>query len=140
MKVKGFLETQFPELRGKITGGNYPTPPVLELLQNIVSLFQMVAMAWIVFGGEAVFRFIGFSTPPPIFYTIKEFGTQIAVGLFLLVPQLLARFSTTGAFEVVLDGQNVIWSKLAEGRFPSADELTNPLVTLGLAMAQVKSS
>ena len=133
LRVKQFLEGQFPELRGKITGENYPTPPILELVQNVIGMLQMFAMAWIVFGGETLFRFMGFSQPPSIYYTIQEFGTQIAVALFLLIPQLVGQFATTGAFEVVLDGQKVIWSKLEEGRFPNADELTNPLIQLGLA-------
>ena len=135
LKVKAFLEGQFPELRGKITGANYPMPPVLELAQNAVSMLQMAGMAWMVFGGETLFRFLGFSQPPAIYYTIQENSTQIGVALFLLVPQILGRFMTSGAFEIVLDGQKVIWSKLEEGRFPSAEELTNPLVKLGLAQS-----
>lgn len=135
LKVKQFLEGQFPELRGKITGENYPVPPILELVQSVLSLLQMVGMAWMVFGGQTIFRFLGFSQPPAIYYTIQEYGTQIGIALFLLVPQLIGRFATTGAFEIVLDGQKVIWSKLEEGRFPNADELTNPLVKLGLGQA-----
>jgi len=135
LKVKGFLEGEFPELRGKITGANYPVPPVLELAQSIMSVIQLVGMAWLVFGGEALFRIIGFSEPPPIFFTIKEYGTQIGIAVFFLLPQLLAQFATSGAFEVVLDGQKVIWSKLGSGRFPTADELTNPLIQFGLVKA-----
>lgn len=135
LNVKNFLEGQFPELRGKITGENYPIPPVLILVNNIVNMLQMVGMAWMVFGGETIFRMMGFSTPPSIYYTIQEYGTQIAVALFLLVPQLIGTFATSGAFEIVLDGQKVLWSKLESGRFPNADELTRPLVKLGLAQA-----
>lgn len=135
VKVKGFLEGQFPELRGKITGANYPIPPIVELVQNVVSALQLVGMAWMVFGGQALFRFLGFSNPPSIYYTVQEYSTQIGIALFLLVPQVLGRFSTSGAFEVVLDGQRVLWSKLEEGRFPNADELMNPLIKLGLAQA-----
>lgn len=135
LKVKGFLEDQFPELRGRITGGNYPVPPLLELVQNVVSILQLFGMAWMVFGGQALFRFLGYSDPPPFYHVVQEYSTQIGIALFLLVPQLIARFATTGAFEIVLDGDKVIWSKLQEGRFPSADELTNPLVKLGLKMS-----
>jgi hypothetical protein len=71
LKVKGFLEQQFPELQGKITGANYPVPPVLELVQNVLSMFQMVGMAWIVFGGDKLFQFVGFRQPPAIYYTIQ---------------------------------------------------------------------
>jgi selT/selW/selH-like putative selenoprotein len=66
------------------------------------------------------------------FDLVPEHGTQVAIALFLIIPQLIAQFATTGAFEIVVDGEKVIWSKLQEGRFPSADELTNPLVQLGL--------
>jgi len=133
LKIKGFIEGQFPELKGKITGENYPTPPILELAQNFVSMLQLVGMAWMVFGGQTIFRMIGFSQPPAIYYTIQEHGTQIGVALFLLVPQVIGRFATSGAFEIVLDGQKVIWSKLEEGRFPNAEEITGPLIKLGLA-------
>lgn len=132
LKVKGFLEGQFPELKGKITGENYPVPPMLELAQNVVGMLQMVGMAWMVFGGETIFRMLGFSQPPAVYHTIQENGTQIGVALFLLVPQVLGRFATSGAFEIVLDGQKVIWSKLEEGRFPNAEEITAPLIKLGL--------
>lgn len=71
LKVKGFLEHQFPELQGKITGGNYPIPPVLELANNIVSFLQMVGMAWIVFGGDKLFNLMGFRTLPPVYYAIQ---------------------------------------------------------------------
>lgn len=135
LKVKGFLEGQFPELEGKITGANYPVPPIVELANSVVSMLQLVGMAWIVFGGQTLFRMIGFAEPPAIYFTIQEFGMQIGLGLFLLVPQILGGFATSGAFEVVLDGQKVIFSKLEEGRFPTADELTNPLVKLGLSVA-----
>lgn len=135
VKVKGFLEGQFPELRGKITGANYPIPPILELANSVISMLQLVGMAWIVFGGQTLFRLIGFSEPPAIFYTIQEYGMQVAIALFFLVPQLMSGFATSGAFEVVLDGQKVIWSKLEEGRFPTAEELTNPLIKLGLVAA-----
>lgn len=139
LKVRQFLEDQFPELKGQIKGEHYPVPPILSMAQNVVSFLQVVAMAWIGFGGETIFRFVGFSTPPAIFYTIREFGTQIAVALFFLIPQLIGHFQTNGAFEVVLDGQRVIWSKLEEGRFPTADELTQPLIKLGLEAAASKA-
>ncbi|CAB9518101.1 selenoprotein T [Seminavis robusta] len=95
-------------------------------------LDEVTAMAWMIFGGQQLFRFIGYNDPPAIYFTLQEYGTQIAVALFFLLPQLVGQFATSGAFEVVLDGERVIWSKLQEGRFPNADELTNPLVKLGL--------
>jgi len=135
LKVKQFLEGQFPELRGKITGANYPIAPVVALAQSVVSMLQMAGMAWMVFGGQTLFRFLGFSQPPAIYYTIQENGTQIGIALFLLIPQVIGRFAASGAFEIVLDGQKVLWSKLEEGRFPNADELTDPLIKLGFAQA-----
>jgi len=135
LQVQGFLEGQFPELQGKVTGANYPIPPVIELVSSILSMVQVFGMAWMIFGGQTVFSFLGFSEPPAIYHTVQEYSMQIGIMLFFLLPQLVARFTTTGAFEIVLDGQKVIWSKLEEGRFPSADELTNPLIKLGLKAA-----
>lgn len=68
----------------------------------------------------------------PVLAGFTEYGTQISIALFLLLPQLMNSFATSGAFEIVVDGDKVVWSKLQEGRFPNADELTNPLVQMGL--------
>ena len=137
ISIQKFLEEQFPELRGKITGGKYPVPPILELVENVMSMCQLVGMAWIVFGGQTLFRVVGFTEPPRAFYVIQEYGFQIGVGVFLLIPQLINQFAVSGAFEIVLDGQSVVWSKLNQGRFPSGPELISSLESLGLAQAQM---
>ena len=43
-QVKGWLEGAFPELRGHVTGGNYPPPPIVELISNFLSVFQLLGI------------------------------------------------------------------------------------------------
>jgi selT/selW/selH-like putative selenoprotein len=51
--------------------------------------------------------------------------------LFLLAPQFLTKFMVTGAFEIYVDGRQV-WSRIAEGRFPTETEILHALAAAGL--------
>ena len=135
LNVQKFLEQQFPELQGRITGANYPPPPMAELASNLMWTVQLVAIAWIVMGGEKLFRMLGFTNHlPSIFYTINENAMPIAIAVFLILPQWVGRFTLTGAFEVYLDDAQ-IFSKLGTGAFPNEYDLVNPLVNAGLTRA-----
>ena len=130
--VQKFLEGQFPELEGKIAGANYPPPPTAELLSNLMWMIQLTAIAWMVMGGEKIFRLLGFKQQlPGIYYTINENSMPIAIALFLIVPQFIGRFTLTGAFEIYLDDQ-VVFSKLNSGAFPTESDLVDPLIKAGL--------
>ena len=131
MQVANFLQDKFPELEGSIQGENYPSPPVVEFLSHLTSLAQLIGLMWMVLGKENLFRMVGMRRPPAWASTVHENGIQIGIFLFLLLPQILGRFTTTGAFEIFLDGDSV-FSKLAEGRFPNADELVAAMKAAGL--------
>ena len=126
-----FLQKKFPELVGKIEGENYPSPPLAEFLSHIVSITQMVALAWMVLGPNNLFRMVGIQHPPAWTASVQQNAIQIGIFLFLLLPQFVARWTVTGAFEIFLDGETV-FSKLAEGRFPNAEELVNAMEAAGL--------
>lgn len=130
------MEYNFPELRGKVSGGNYPTPPVLELLLSILSMVQLLAMAVALFG-DNVFRLLGLRQTPRWYDDIfsKNF-VPIMVGIFLIAPTILNGYVVSGAFEIMLDGNQVIFSKLAAGRMPNADDLLVPLTKAGLTAIQ----
>lgn len=125
VQVAKFLEEKFPPLRGHITGNVYPMPPLVEFASNILSLVQLLGLAWIFLGGESLLRLLGFKNQLPGFYhTIQANPVPIGMFLFLLAPQFLSRFQANGAFEIYLDGQ-MIFSKLSAGRFPTGDELVS---------------
>lgn len=133
--VKKFLEMQFPELEGKITGTNYPVPPMAELASNVMWIVQLMAIGWVVMGGEKLFRMMGFRQQlPGIYYTINENAMPIAIAVFLIMPQWVGRFTLTGAFEVYLNGEE-IFSKLGTGGFPGEKDLVDPLIKAGLVRA-----
>jgi selT/selW/selH-like putative selenoprotein len=119
VQVAEFLATTFPELRGKIEGGNYPVPPIIDLLTTLLSSVQLAGLVWMVMGGENLLRMVGFRNQMPNFYfSVQKYGVQIGIFLFLLLPQILGKWRITGAFEIYLDGDQVIHSKLDTGEFP----------------------
>jgi selT/selW/selH-like putative selenoprotein len=48
-----------------------------------------------------------------------------SIFLFLILPQVIGQWKTTGAFEIYLDGDQVIHSKLATGDFPKVREIVS---------------
>ncbi|EEC45630.1 predicted protein [Phaeodactylum tricornutum CCAP 1055/1] len=137
LNVQKFLEDQFPELRGHITGANYPPPATIELAANLMSVIQLMGIFWIVAGGEKIFRFLGYpqNQLPSVYHTINQNAMPIGIFLFLILPQWIGRYTQTGAFEVYLNDKE-IFSKLSKGAFPTADDLISSLVQAGLQTAQ----
>jgi hypothetical protein len=69
--VREFLEHNFPELRGKVTGANYPPPPLVELLLKLMSFVQLAGIVLAILGGNA-FRFLGMQRPPSWYTNVVE--------------------------------------------------------------------
>ena len=138
VQVAQFLEMQFPELQGRIQGGNFPPPPVIEFLTKLLTILQLVGMAWMMMGGDKLLRLLRLVDAnarqmPAYYYTIQQHLVQIGILLYLLMPQILGKFTINGAFELYLDNnENLIWSKLQEGRFPTQTELIQMMVAAGL--------
>lgn len=125
------MERNFPELRGRITGDNYPPPPAVELLLKLMSLLQLCGIVMAVLG-SSVFRLLGMRQTPAWYSKAEKNAIPLAIGLYLVLPQLLSKYLVTGAFEVVMDGGITIFSKLATGRLPQMADLVGPLVEAGL--------
>mmetsp|Transcript_3009 Transcript_3009/g.3447 ORF Transcript_3009/g.3447 Transcript_3009/m.3447 type:complete len:138 (+) Transcript_3009:143-556(+) len=122
LTVKQFLENEFPELRGKIDGGNPPIPPHVVLQQQILSIIHMIAVAFI-FLGDTLWNMIPFMNGPPRWYqACKAYPMQTFLALFFFIPTLIQSQVTTGAFEILCDG-DVMFSKIESGRFPNGPEL-----------------
>lgn len=122
LTVKQFLENEFPELVGSIDGGNPPIPPHVEFQQQILSVIHMIAIA-IIFIGDRFWDMIPFVNGPPQWYqTCKAYPMQTFMALFFVIPTFIQSQVTTGAFEILCDG-DVLFSKIESGRFPNAPEL-----------------
>lgn len=135
--VQQFLQDKFPELRGRIAGANFPAPPLAELAQRILQYCQLVGMAWMIVGGETLFGFLGYGGTsgrplPQLYWTIQQYGFQIAMILFFVLPQIINSFFITGAFEIYLDDEE-IYSKLKTGTMPTTNVLVDALQKAGLA-------
>lgn len=128
------MHQTFPELEGKVTGDNMPPPPLVELLLKILSGIQLAGLLVVVLGRN-VFSLVGLNYVPAWFTTIEKNGVQVAILVYLLLPQILSKYLVTGAFEIELDGQ-VIFSKIQTGRLPQYADLVEPLVAAGLEMIQ----
>lgn len=145
VQVTNFLEEQFPELRGKITGGNFPIPPYVEFLTNILTCIQLFGVAWMMLGGDKLLNLIGYTNNnsnnannngntnqlPQFYYIIQNNAVPIGMFIYLLAPQLLGKFQTNGGFEIYLNNK-IMFSKLSTGRLPGIDDLVNPLLKAGL--------
>ena len=135
VQVRQWLEHNFPELRDKITGEHYPPPPLVELLMKILSLVQLAGMAFVLLGTK-VFSLLGMSYVPDWYETVNKNAIQIAIFVYLLLPQILSNQMVSGAFEIYLDGDHLIFSKIKTGRLPQYADLIDPLLKAGLKRAE----
>jgi len=103
----------------------------VELLQKLLSVVQLGGILFAVLGSN-VFSLFGIRRVPNWYYTVEKSSVQIAIVVYLLMPQMLSKYLITGAFEIILDGDKTIFSKLALGRLPQYADLMNPLVEAGL--------
>jgi selT/selW/selH-like putative selenoprotein len=133
--VKNWLESAFPELQGRISGGNLPPPPVVELLSNFLTVFQLIGIVFAV-TGDSIFRMFGMQRTP-VWYEdiVNKNGVPIMIFLYLVLPKILGSYVVSGAFEVMLDGTELIFSKIETGRMPQAEDLIAPLTKAGLTYA-----
>eukprot|EP00775_Hariotina_reticulata_P012919 gene12919-13046_t len=124
MQVKQLLEQQHPGM--EVGGSMYPVPPLKQGLAQVVGLGQMGAFAVVLFG-DKIFEMLGYAAPPQLYVQYVQqnrFGAGVAAWFVgnLLQSQLMS----TGAFEVYYDG-SLVFSKLATGRMPAADEVLGPI-------------
>jgi selT/selW/selH-like putative selenoprotein len=129
------LHQNFPELDGKVTGDNFPPPPLVELMMKVLSAIQLCGMVVALLGSK-IFSILGFQQVPSWFYKVEKNYVQLAIFLYLLLPQILSKYLVTGAFEIIMDGDVTIFSKIAMGRLPQYADLVDPLVNAGLKLVQ----
>jgi len=155
VNVAKFLESAFTDIT-VIEGDNYPPPPFVQLLESILWILQLVGLLYLVMGGESwfklVYKLLGKTLPtdrmgrpiyPPMYYWIQEHRIQLGMGVFLLGPQMLSKFTVTGAFEIYANADKadnnegvVVWSKLQTGKFPTEQELIAKMMQAGFTYAR----
>ncbi|OAY61060.1 selT-like protein [Manihot esculenta] len=117
--MKKMLETQFPGI--DVLLANYPPSLPKRLLAKLVPVVQ-IGVIGIVMAGEQIFPVLGIMTPPPWYYSLRanKFGTMAST--WLLGNALQSFLQSSGAFEVYCNDE-LVFSKLKEGRFPGEIEL-----------------
>jgi thioredoxin reductase-like selenoprotein T len=111
-----------------IIGGNYPPPYHAVVASQLAQLAQWSTII-LMFAGDNIFATLGM-THPDWFTYIKENKMSTFIAIFF-ANSIAQSMTSTGAFEVTVDGQEV-YSKLASGRMPTAGDLVNGLAALGI--------
>jgi len=85
----------------------------------------MITIA-IVFLGETFWSYVPFvRTAPSWYYSLKEYPIQTFMLIFFIIPSMVSSMATSGAFEITLDGNMLLWSRIATGKFPDGPELVS---------------
>ncbi|GFR42461.1 hypothetical protein Agub_g3368 [Astrephomene gubernaculifera] len=132
-QVYQLTQTRYPGL--EVIGTHYPVPAWKYPFIRAAQFAQLSLIAVCIFG-DRIFRHLGI--PPPEWYTrhvvTNRFGAVF--GVWFAGNFIMTNLQNTGAFEVYYDGQ-LIFSKLAEGRMPTLQDLVGPLDALLLTPAAV---
>ncbi|KAK2376472.1 selT protein [Trifolium repens] len=133
--LKNMLEIAFPGI--EVFLANYPPPLPKRLLSKVVPVVQ-IGVIGVVVAGEQIFPMLGFVAPPPWYYSLRgnRFGTIATT--WLLGNALQSFLQSSGAFEVYFN-DDLVFSKLKEGRFPGEIELKD-LITKRMANSRLVSS
>jgi selT/selW/selH-like putative selenoprotein len=136
--VAKFLKEKFPDV--EVTGDVYPMSPIIVFALQLLSMIQILAIGWMIFGGPTLLRTLKLAREnqplPTWYYTIQENGVPLAIFLFLLAPNIVQNLGNTkGAFEIFLN-DTIVFSKLKTGTFPTSDDIINPLIQAGAKMIQ----
>ncbi|CAN0854828.1 SelT-like protein [Linum grandiflorum] len=113
------LENQFPGV--EVILANYPAPLPKRVVSKLVPVLQFGVIA-VVGAGEHIFPMVGIMTPPTWYHTLRanKFGTMASA--WLIGNTLQSFLQGSGAFEVYCNNE-LVFSKLKEGRFPGEIEL-----------------
>ena len=94
--IQHFLEAEFPGIH--VDGGNYPPPPIIELLMMFMKGTQLFAMGLIIFGDGLWTNILRFRSVPTFYYKVKENYFVSFVLVFFVIPRVLKKYEKTGAF------------------------------------------
>jgi selT/selW/selH-like putative selenoprotein len=117
-QIQQHIQTNYPTMI--VEGSEYPVSPQKALLSKIFTYAQYALLAVAMFGDQ-IFAALKF-TPPPIYHKLKEKKMMVFFFVFFMGNSLRDMLTSTGAFEVSLDGETV-WSKLASGEKPGLADI-----------------
>jgi selT/selW/selH-like putative selenoprotein len=132
VRLKEFLEGNYPHLIGNIDGENFPPPAQNVMFAQAIGYLQTFGMIFCFFG-DTIAQMTGFPIPPATLAYVKENRMQVFVCLFLM-NGLAQNLVATGAFEIEYNGK-VVFSKLEMNRLPSLNEIVQNLEEAGLKRA-----
>lgn len=121
-ELKQYLEHKYPSYQGNIYGDLYPPPRHAVLIATLVGYIWFLGVV-VLLGGNYICSLLGIPEPP-ILKTIMENRMPLFIILFFANSMGNSMLST-GAFEVYL-GDELIFSKLAERRFPNVQVSVRP--------------
>lgn len=104
----------------------------MQFVGSLMSMVQLGALAWMVVGIDTICRMLGFRERPAWTYSVERNAMQYGILLFIILPQFVNQFTFSGAFELILDEDKEIFSKLSAGRFPTQEELITGLQAAGV--------
>jgi hypothetical protein len=133
--MAGVLERAFPQLRGRIDGGNAPIPAYKQALATLASTSQYALLALFLMG-DRLLGWVGIQQPPAWLKALLEnkmYGIAAYFGLNMVATNLVS----TGAFEVYLVGAKgatkLVYSAIASnGAVPNPEYLIHLLINEGL--------
>ncbi|XP_044504494.1 selT-like protein [Mangifera indica] len=117
--MKKMLDAQFPGI--DVVLENYPPPMPKRLLAKVVPVVQFGVIG-IIMAGEQIFPMMGIMTPPAWYYSLRANRFGSIASTWLLGNFLQSFLQSSGAFEVYCNDE-LVFSKLKEGRFPGEIEL-----------------
>lgn len=126
--LRNFFEDKYPELRGNIHGDTYPPPLYATSIATLTSYIWMGGIAVLMFGDQ-IFGALGMPVPD----LVKKMSENKPVAFFALfvINNIGSSLVSTGAFEIYVN-DDLIFSKLQTGRFPTLDELMAAVDAIGL--------
>jgi len=95
--------------------------PTKQAVSKVLTFAQYGMIALLIFGQR-----IPVVANHPIYLRVQQSKWMYIIGAYLLFNTLQKSLSQSGAFEVYLD-DNIIFSKLTQGRVPTLPEILNKI-------------
>ena len=131
LQIENFIQTSYLEFdENNISGSTYPPSAKAQFVASVSNAIWLVGIA-ILFGGSAIFKFLGMAEPA-LYVKMKE-NPVTAFACLFLINSVGASQLSTGAFEIKLN-DIVIYSKLSEGRLPNLNDIISALAAQGFTV------
>ncbi|KAL3662741.1 hypothetical protein V7S43_012144 [Phytophthora oleae] len=126
-QIKTYLEDTFPHLVDRVYGNNYEVDPYKTMLAHFLGYAQATAMILLLFG-EYILPAIGMDV------AMIRWARDNRIAAFFIVLFMgtaASSLTASGAFEIYFN-DDLIFSKLETGRWPTLLEISNSISEYGL--------